>query len=100
MPRHVIKGAYLTWYDPIRRQWWHRGWFSGKVPANVEVPTPAIVKGNIRATIDRHFAPIRAKAKDGASAPERRPQSREPAPAFANRASDIRRALGLGPSPG
>lgn len=99
-PRQVLKGGYLTWYDPVRRQWWHRGWFDGKAPTDTEVPIPAIVKGNIRAAIDRHFGPIRTKAKGDAGAPARRPPGGEPTLAFANRASDIRRALGLGPSPG
>jgi hypothetical protein len=62
-PRQVLKGGYLTWYDPEARQWWHRSWFDGPHHHDAEVPIPAIVKGNIRATIDRHFGPVRARAK-------------------------------------
>jgi hypothetical protein len=64
-PRQVLKGGYLTWHDPEDRKWFHRSWFDGASPSDGEVPIPAIVKGNIRATIDRHFGPARAAAKKG-----------------------------------
>jgi hypothetical protein len=64
-PRQVLKGGYLTWYDPEARKWWHRAWFDGASHTDGEVPIPAIVKGNTRATIDRHFGPMRARAKKG-----------------------------------
>jgi hypothetical protein len=62
-PREVLKGGYLTWYDPEEKKWFHRSWFDdGAGPTDGEVPIPALVKGNIRATIDRHFGPLRAAA--------------------------------------
>ena len=64
-PRQVLKGGYLTWYDPEERKWFHRSWFDGARPTDGEVPIPDIAKGNIRATIDRHFGPLRAAAKKG-----------------------------------
>jgi hypothetical protein len=53
-PRQVLKGGYLTWYAPASRTWWHRTWFKGAKASDAEIPTPAIVTGNIRAAIDRH----------------------------------------------
>jgi hypothetical protein len=61
-PREVLEGGYLTWYAPASRTWWHRSWFKGAKPIDAEIPTPAIVQGNIRAAIDRHVK-SRADAK-------------------------------------
>jgi hypothetical protein len=64
-PRQVLKGGYLTWYDPEAGKWWHRSWFDGASYHDAEVPIPSIVKGgNIRAAIDRHFGPVRARARE------------------------------------
>lgn len=62
-PREVLKGGYLTWFDSTTRKWWHRAWFKGRAAVNSEIPIPAIVKGNIRATIDRHVRRVRSGAK-------------------------------------
>lgn len=62
-PREVLKGGYLTWHDPEERKWFHRSWFDGARPIDGEVPVPALIKGNVRAAIDRHFGPVRATAK-------------------------------------
>jgi hypothetical protein len=60
-PRQVLKGGYLTWYDPVVRKWWHRAWFDGD--AHTDDADPDIVRSNIRATIDRHFRPLRGGTK-------------------------------------
>ena len=60
-PRQVLKGGYLTWYDPALRQWWRRAWFSGDKPTDAHIPIPPIRAGNIRAAIDQHFAGVKAR---------------------------------------
>ena len=67
-PRQVLKGGYLTWHDPAVKKWFHRAWFDGDNHKDDEVPVPGIVKGNIRATIDRHFGPIRDSARNARKA--------------------------------
>jgi hypothetical protein len=62
-PLQVLKGGYLTWHDPDERKWFHRSWFDGASPVDGEVPVPGLVKGNLRAAIDRHFGPARAAAR-------------------------------------
>jgi hypothetical protein len=89
-PRQVLKGGYLTWYDPSLRAWWHRSWFEGARHTDAHIPIPHIVKGNIRATIDRHLGPKAASAKNPAAARPQR-QRDEPGRASVNRALDIRR---------
>jgi hypothetical protein len=98
-PRQILKGGYLTWFDPAARKWWHRSWFDGARHTDAEVPIPALVKGNIRAAIDRHLGPKRAQAKADRGSPRERHASKvphhrgHPAEAFVNRAADIRRAF-------
>ncbi len=87
-PRQILKGGYLTWHDHAERKWFHRSWFEGNEPKDAEVPIPAIVKGNIRAAIDRHFGPLRDRAKQKDHPPAERTGT-----AFANRAADIRKAF-------
>jgi hypothetical protein len=62
-PRQVLKGGYLTWFDSTTRKWWHRAWFKGRAAVDSEIPIPTIVKGNIRATIDRHVRTARSGTK-------------------------------------
>lgn len=95
-PREVLKGGYLTWHDLAARKWWHRSWFDGHKAADAEVPIPAIVKGNIRATIDRHLSAARDHAKQNRGEPTGRHYRNEPSAAFVNRASDIRKMFGRG----
>jgi hypothetical protein len=95
-PRQVLKGGYLAWHDPATRTWWHRAWFDGARHSDAEVPVPAIVKGNIRATIDRHFGPLRARSKLAAGAPPHRHHRDRPEAAFVNRAADLRRSIEAG----
>jgi hypothetical protein len=64
-PRQVLRGGYLTWYDPETRKWWHRAWFNGSEPKDEKIRIPAIMKGNIgniRARIDRHIRRKRSGA--------------------------------------
>lgn len=93
-PRQVIKGGYLTWYDPALRQWWHRAWFSGARHSDAKIPIPALVQGNIRSTIDHHIRSKHAPArKTGAGGRTTSPHGKKPGAAFANRASDLRNAI-------
>jgi hypothetical protein len=93
-PRQVLKGGYLTWYDPASRTWWHRAWFDGARHTDAEVPIPALVKGNIRAAIDRHLGPKRAQARTDRGARKPGHHREQPGAAFVNRASDIRKTFG------
>ena len=92
-PRQVLRGGYLTWYDPSERTWWHRAWFDGPHHADAEVPIPAIVKGNVRAAIDRHFGPMRHQFKSAAGVQPRLHFRDKPNDAFVNRASDLRKRI-------
>jgi hypothetical protein len=92
-PRQVLKGGYLTWYEPASRKWWHRAWFNGPRHADAEIPIPDLVKGNIRSAIDHHLAPKRARGKQNGSGGKLRQQREEPGKAFLERASDIRRSI-------
>jgi hypothetical protein len=92
-PRQILKGGYLTWYDPAVRKWWHRAWFDGDAPVEAEIPVPSIVKGSIRAAIDRHLGPIRADSRKAREAHPHRPHGDRPREAFVNRASDLRRTI-------
>ncbi len=94
-PRQVLKGGYLTWHDPASRTWWHRAWFDGDAPIDAKIPIPPIVKGNIRATIDRHVGPIRDKSKKDQRPEPPRHQSHESRAAGGSRAAYIRRALSI-----
>ncbi len=85
-PRQVLRGGYLSWYDPSTREWWQRTWFGTKKAHNKKLELE-ISGGNIRAAIDRITQPHRIKA---IGAPARKlPSTR----AFANRAEDIRTAI-------
>jgi hypothetical protein len=94
-PRQVLKGGYLTWHDLVSQKWWHRAWFNGAKAVDAEVPIPAIVKGNIRATIDRHLGPKRDKGKHRPNHHADRHYHEKPEQAHVQRASDIRKTLGL-----
>ncbi len=92
-PRQVLKGGYLTWHDPASRKWWHRAWFDGDHPTDAEVPIPAIVKGNIRATIDRHLSAAHDRARQRGGQHVERTYHDKPSAASVNRAADIRKLL-------
>lgn len=95
-PRQILKGGYLTWYDPAERKWWHRAWFEGDTHTDAEVPVPALVKGNIRAAIDRHVGPKRTDAKKNDKPWPAAHHRDQPAAAFVNRASDLRTRIEKG----
>jgi hypothetical protein len=92
-PRQILKGGYLTWHDPAERRWWHRAWFDGDIPVDAEIPVPAIVKGSIRAAIDRHLGPIRAGARKHKESRPRRAHGDGHQVASANRAADLRKTI-------
>jgi hypothetical protein len=62
-PRQVLKNGYLTWFDPTTSKWWHRAWFEGAAAVDAVIPIPALVKGNIRETIDHHVRTVRSGIK-------------------------------------
>ena len=93
-PRQVIKGGYLTWYDPALREWWHRAWFSGARHIDAKIPIPALVQGNIRSAVDHHVRSKRALVrKTGAGSRTESPHGKKPSAAFINRATDLRKAI-------
>lgn len=86
-PRQVLKGGYLSWYDPASRHWWQRTWFGGNAPADGPIKNLKIQNGNLRAAIDRTTQPHRAKAMKVR-------KTRGPAgTAFGHRAKDLRAAV-------
>ena len=88
-PRHVLKGGYLTSYDPALRKWWHRAWFGGRSHKDEAIPIPSLVHGNIRSAVDRHLRDKHGivKRTGGGASPKK------PAAAFVNRAGDLRKAI-------
>jgi hypothetical protein len=75
-------------------QWWHRAWFDGPQYIDVQVPIPAIVKGNVRVAIDRHVGPIRGKTrKKTTGARTHRHSGDNPHAVFVNRAVDLRKRI-------
>jgi len=94
-PREVLKGGYLSWYDPASRNWWQRTWFAGAQPRDKSLAALKIKNGNPRRAIDRVTALERAKAMKPtakrsmfASGPAAKSEL-----AFANQADDLRRAI-------
>lgn len=59
-PRQVLKGGYLSWYDPASKSWWQRTWFGSS--ASDKKLSLQIEGGNVRAAVDRVTQPHRAKA--------------------------------------
>jgi hypothetical protein len=92
-PRHVLKGGYLSWYDPALRAWWHRAWFGGRRHKDAAIPIPPLVQGNIRSAIDRHlrhkYGIIKRTGGGGAASQH----GNTSGAAFANRAKDLRMAI-------
>lgn len=91
-PRDVLKGGYLSWYDPASRSWWQRTWFSGSRPVDRNLSSMNAKGGNARAAIDRITQAERArvmKIKKGQTVAGAS-TSEESARAFQNRAEDLR----------
>jgi hypothetical protein len=89
-PHQVLKGGYLSWYAPGPREWWQRTWFSGEAPRDRKLPID-VDNSNPRNVIDRLTAKERLKAMAGGEgAKAALAAAREPGPAFANRATDLR----------
>jgi len=90
-PRQVLKGGYLSWYDPASKTWWQRTWFGAKA-SDRKLDALKIAGGNPRAAIDRITQPQRAKAMTlakGASIVGQHDTGAGVA-AFANRAAELR----------
>ena len=60
-PRQVLRGGYLSWYDPATRSWYQRTWF-GSEPQDKQLKALKIENGNIRAALDRLTEGDRARA--------------------------------------
>lgn len=61
-PRQVLKGGYLSWYDPVSDHWWQETWFGGAKSRFVDLGPLDAKAGSIRAQIDRFTAEATAKA--------------------------------------
>jgi hypothetical protein len=51
-PRQVLRGGYLSWLDPVTREWWQEIWFSGSKSQFVNLGKLTAAKGSIRSQID------------------------------------------------
>jgi len=69
-PREVLRGGYLSWFDPESRTWWQRSWFEDE-PHDDILPGLDIPDGNLRAAIDRRGAPARLTAMMASQAKKR-----------------------------
>lgn len=86
-PRQVLKGGYLSWFDPASGQWWQRTWF-GNTPADGPIKNLKITNGNLRAAIDRTTQEKRARAMRLSKRPK--PVKTD---AFRGRAKHLRSAI-------
>jgi hypothetical protein len=64
-PRQVLRGGYLSWYDPITDHWWQETWFGGAKSKFVDLGQLDAKAGSIRAQIDRLTGQATAKAMAG-----------------------------------
>jgi hypothetical protein len=95
-PRDVLKGGYLSWYDPGSKKWWQRTWFSGTNADDNELSGMKIANGNVRAAIDRLTESKRAKAMGRPTGKRARFEMATPvmdASEFKNRAAALREAI-------
>lgn len=94
-PRQVLKGGYLSWYDPGSRQWWQRTWFEGAKAVDGAMQNFSVGNGNLRQAIDRLTESKRAKAQRRSAKPSRMTamEARNPDAAFANHAADLRATI-------
>jgi hypothetical protein len=86
-PLQVLKGGYLSWYDPASKTWWQRTWFGAKA-TDKKLADLKIANGNVRASIDRITQPARAKAM--ALKGKTVPGQHDGGTAFVNHAADLR----------
>ncbi|WP_095203599.1 hypothetical protein [Mesorhizobium carmichaelinearum] len=96
-PRQVLKGGYLSWYDPSSRQWWQRTWFGGTKAADGALQNLKVGNGNLRQAIDRLTQTKQAEAqRRGAKPPGKAAMAaRKPDMAFANHAADLRATIAV-----
>jgi hypothetical protein len=52
-PRDVLVGGYVSWLDPISREWWQETWFSGNQSTFRSLGRLDGAKESIRSQIDR-----------------------------------------------
>ncbi len=61
-PRQVLRGGYLSWYDPVSDNWWQETWFEGSKSKFVNLGRLDAKAGSIRSQIDRLTAKETLKA--------------------------------------
>jgi hypothetical protein len=52
-PRQVLRGGYLSWFDPASGNWWQETWFFGDHSQFSDLGSLTSQSGSIRAQIDR-----------------------------------------------
>lgn len=62
-PRQVLRGGYLSWYDPPSDHWWQKLWLSGDEPVFEDLGVLDASRGSLRAQIDRR-TPVPAMVED------------------------------------
>lgn len=96
-PRQVLRGGYLSWYVPTKREWWQRTWFGGAAPKDRKLPPMQADNGNLRRAIDRVTATERMQYMRLAAeaTTERRALRAAAADARQSRAQDLRDCIGV-----
>ena len=64
-PRQVLRGGYLSWYDPVSDHWWQKTWFSGSKARFVDLGRLTAKTGSVRSQIDRITCEATARAMAG-----------------------------------
>jgi hypothetical protein len=78
-PRQILRGGYITWFEPVAGQWWQQSWFVGDQPSIVSLGAIKKTTCGMRPTIDRLTRRRRKKVA--------RPLAAEPEITHAERAS-------------
>jgi hypothetical protein len=91
-PRQVLRGGYLSWFNPADGRWWQRTWFGGTASKDRKLSLN-IQNGNIRAAIDRETSAALAKALPKTKALTEAMGLPPLAPAFVNNAEGIRASI-------
>lgn len=52
-PRQILFGGYLTWFEPVRGEWWQQSWFSGQQPVVRNIGPLRKTTCGMRPLIDR-----------------------------------------------
>ena len=52
-PRQIVRDGYLTWFEPVRGEWWQQSWFTGDAPTIRSLGAVQKTTCGMRPTIDR-----------------------------------------------